>query len=77
MAKAEIVEEVLSKLIHLPEDKLREVLDFVDFLNFKEASRNRGSAEAILSCFGTWKFEAGEWDEIEGFIQMTREMNNG
>lgn len=67
---AQLAERVRSKLYELPEEKIAEVLDFVDFLAERYAKpkqipvSKRGSREALLECIGIWAFEPGELDEL-------------
>ena len=66
---AHLIEEVQLHLSQLPEDKVAEVLDFVQFLVARNALSphpRRGSLEALQECIGIWEFEPGELDEILG-----------
>ena len=64
-----------SKLQELPEDRLREVLNFVDVLRSHQLQQsNRGSPEALLRHVGTWSFAPGELDRLLADIQEIREM---
>jgi len=70
-----LLEELTSKLQELPEDRLQEVLDFVDFLRNRPIQRSkRGSPEALLQHVGAWSFEPGELDRLLADIQRMREM---
>lgn len=72
-----VLRELAGKLEKLPEDKLKEVEDFADFLLSRKdrvASPNRGSPEALLEHFGEASFENGELNELLGDIQEMREM---
>jgi len=67
---AQLAERVRTKLYELPEEKIAEVLDFVEFLAErytqlgKRPVSKRGSREALLECIGIWAFEPGELDEL-------------
>jgi len=71
----EILRDLASKLQELPEDRLREVLNFVDVLRSHQLQQsNRGSPEAVLRHAGTWSFAPGELDCLLADIQEMREM---
>ncbi len=71
----ELLRDLAGKLQELPEDRLREVLDFVDFLQGHRIQQsNRGSPEALLRHVGTWSFAPGELDRLLADIQEMREM---
>lgn len=72
---------LLDRLMHtaagVPDDKLREVVDFADFLEQRQNDREpaRGSAEAILQALdrvGPLEFEPGELDELLDEIERMR-----
>jgi len=65
---------VSEKMKGFPEDAIKEVLDFIEFLRSKKEHGKRGSPEAILRHLGTWKFEKGELDNILEEIQKFREL---
>jgi len=72
----ELLRDLTGKLQELPEDRLREVLDFVDFLRSNRIQQsNRGSPEALLRHVGTWSFAPGELDRLLADIQEMREMD--
>jgi len=72
----EFLRDLTGKLQELPEDRLREVLDFVDFLRSHRIQQsNRGSPEALLQHVGTWSFAPGELDRLLADIQEMREMD--
>ena len=72
----ELLRDLAGKLQELPEDRLREVLDFVDFLRSNRIQQsNRGSPEALLRHVGTWSFAPGELDRLLADIQEMREMD--
>ncbi|HHT9137910.1 MAG TPA: DUF2281 domain-containing protein [Candidatus Wunengus sp. YC60] len=60
----------------LPEEAIKEVMDFIEFLRSKKENGKRGSPEAILSHLGKWKFEKGELDNILSDIQKFRELED-
>ena len=71
----ELLRDLAGKLQELPEDRLREVLDFVDFLRSHQLQQSkRGSPEALLQHVGTWSFAPGELDRLLADIQEMREM---
>ncbi len=67
---------VSEKMKGFPEDTIKEVLDFIEFLRSKKEHGKRGSPEAILRHLGTWKFEKGELDNILEDIQKFRELED-
>ena len=68
---------VSEKMKGFPEDTVKEVLDFIDFLRSKKEDHGkRGSPEAILRHLGTWKFEKGELNNILEDIQKFRELED-
>lgn len=75
---AQLIKQVQSHLSRLPEDKVAEVLDFVQFLAARSAPAGRpgrGSLGALQECVGFWEFQPGELDEILadiGNLIMTR-----
>lgn len=77
---AQLAERVRTRLYELPEDKVAEVLDFVEFLAERYAQpkeipiSKRGSREALLECIGIWAFEPGELDELLTEIEHGRLM---
>jgi len=75
-ATPELLRDLTGKLQELPEDRLREVLDFVDFLRSHRIQQsNRGSTEALLRHVGAWSFAPGELDRLLADIQEMREMD--
>ncbi len=71
----ELLRDLAGKLQGLPEDRLREVLDFVDFLrDHRIQQSNRGSPEALLQHIGAWSIAPGELDRLLADIQEMREM---
>jgi len=72
----ELLRDLMGKLQELPEDRLREVLDFVDFLRSHPIQVSKcGSPEALLRHVGTWSFVPGELDCLLADIQEMREMD--
>lgn len=70
-----LLKELISKLEGLSENRLQEVVDFVDFLRSRPIQQsNRGSPDALLQHAGTWSFEPGELDRLLAEIQEMREM---
>lgn len=77
-ATPELLRDLAGKLQELPEDYLREVSDFVDFLRSHQLQQsNRGSPEALLCHVGTWSFAPRELDRLLADIQEMREMEFG
>ena len=56
-------DRIIEKLQNLPESKLREVLDFVEFLSWKGASQ--GQNDPLLSVVGSLSGKMLSADEIE------------
>lgn len=48
----DIIKELSDKIKGLPEDNIREVIDFIEFLKSKKENREKGSPEVILKHFG-------------------------
>jgi hypothetical protein len=70
-----LIQAIVSQLQFLSQESLQEVLDFTEFLRWKTKATlqpNRGSAEALLSCAGTWLFENGEREKLEKEIREMR-----
>jgi hypothetical protein len=74
LTEKELTTVVSEKMKGLPEDAIKEVMDFIEFLISKKDPGKRGSPEAILKHVGTWKFEKGELDNILEDIQKFREL---
>lgn len=71
----QLLRDLTSKLQELPDNRLREVLDFVDFLRKRQLQQPKsGSPEALLKHVGTWTFSPGELDRVLADIQEMREM---
>lgn len=64
LTEKELTTAVSEKMKGLPDDAIKEVMDFIEFLKSKKDTGKRGSPEAILKHAGTWKFEKGEPDNI-------------
>ena len=69
-----LIKELSDKIKGLPEDNIREVIDFVEFLKSKKERGKQGSPEVILRHCGSWKFQKGELDNILEEIQKLREI---
>lgn len=70
-----LLKKLTDRLEELPEEKLGEVLDFVDFLQTRlETKPERGTPEALLAHAGSWNFEPGELDRLLNNIQDLRDM---
>lgn len=76
LTEKELTTAVSEKMKGLPDDAIKEVMDFVEFLKSKKDVGKRGSPEAILKHVGTWKFEKGELDDILEDIQKFRELED-
>jgi len=69
-----LIQQMVSEVQDLPDQMLREVLDFMGYLKQKEKSSiSRGSPEAILHHAGAWVFEPGELDDLLTDIATERE----
>ena len=71
-----LIQAIITQLQDLPQERIQEVSDFVEFLKRKTQSASqpkRGSAEALLTCAGTWVFNEGERETLENEIQTMRE----
>ncbi len=58
--QVEFKEKILEKIVELPEDKLKEVLDFIDFL-----SKKKKCEDPILKVAGCLSGSALSAEEIE------------
>ena len=70
----DLTKAVSDKMKGLPDDSIREVMDFIDFIKSKKETLKKGSPEAILKHVGVWRFEMGELDNILEDIQKLREI---
>lgn len=70
----DLTKAVSDKMKGLPDDSIREVMDFIEFLKSKKEMLKNGSPEAILKHAGVWRFERGELDNILEDIQKLREI---
>lgn len=66
---AQLRQSAIEKLNALPQEKLIEVLDFIDFITVYPHKRETTPSalpapDAFLECAGTWEFEPGELEEI-------------
>jgi len=78
--KQQIETRLATAVRGLPPDKMRQVIDFANYLRSKYASDapRRGSAEVILQTLaqvGPLQFAPGELDTLLGEIQTMREMD--
>lgn len=66
-------ETIISKIRRLPEPLLREVDDFVDFLQMRRGgvSASSQSTHPIMAAFGLWKDEA-DLDDLVDRIYANR-----
>jgi len=72
-----LLDQVVLELRDVPEEKMVEVLDFVEVLKRRRREKPaRGSAEAILPWEGTWQFEPGELENLLKDIEQSREMED-
>jgi hypothetical protein len=76
---AQLRQSAIEKLNALSQEKLMEVLDFIDFITvYSRRRKTTPSAlpapDAFLECAGTWEFEPGEWEEILQDIEQSRLM---
>ena len=70
-----LLKGLTSKLQELPEDRLQEVVDFLQSRPIQQPER--GSPEALLQHVGTWSFEPGELDRLLADIEEMRETELG
>lgn len=71
----DLTKEVSAKVKGLSANRVKEVLDFIEFLSLKEKKKpKKGSPKTILKHIGTWRFEGGELDGILKEIAELREM---
>ena len=70
----DLIKELSDKIKGLPEDNIREVIDFIEFLKSKKEKGKKGSPEVILKHSGSWKFQKGELDNILEDIKKLREI---
>jgi hypothetical protein len=67
-----LIQSIISQLDDLPQESLQEILNHVESL--KPNHPKRGSAEALLTCAGTWVFDEGEREMLEKEIQAMRDV---
>ncbi|MGR3309558.1 MAG: DUF2281 domain-containing protein [Candidatus Brocadiales bacterium] len=70
----DLTKAVSDKMKGLPDDSIREVMDFIEFLKSKKEGLKKGTPEAILKHVGVLRFERGELDNILENIQKLREI---
>ncbi len=72
---SQVLKELTEKLQELPEDRLQEVLDFVESLRSQSTPRRvRGSPEALLPHAGAWTFTQGELEGLLADLERLREL---
>lgn len=72
-------QSAVEKLNMLSDEKVIEVLDFIDSLTLHPRKRQPApdtlpAPDAFLECAGTWEFEPGELEEILQDIEQSRLM---
>ena len=72
----DLIKELSDKIKEHPENNIREVMDFIEFLKSKKEKTKKGSPEVILKHAGSWRFEKGELDNILQDIQRLREIED-
>lgn len=70
--RKQILKEMVADLESLPEARLEEVREFVEFLKRKTSQEGRGAPEALLRSFGSWQGPAGELDRLVAEIYDAR-----
>ncbi len=69
-----LIGQTVSKLRILPPEAVRQVADYVEFLQTKYRSVSPvGSPESLLACWGKWQFTPDERAALDACIQSTRE----
>ena len=76
MTDKKLTAVVSEKMKGLPENTIKEALDFIDFLRSKKEQVKRGAPEVVLKHLGTCKFEEGELDNILEDIQKLRALED-
>jgi len=72
---AQLRQSAVVKLNLLPQAKLVEVLNFIDFVRTRPIRpRSLPAPDAFVECAGAWKFEPGELEEILQDIKQSRLM---
>ena len=67
-----LVKQIVDEVQRLPEDLIREVLDFIGYLQIKYETRSREDREtALLATFGSWEDDR-EPEEIVQDIYTNR-----
>ncbi len=69
--RQQIISRMIADLETLPQERLEEVRDFVEFLKQRTQPR-RGSPAALLEFFGTWEGPTGELDQLVEEIYQAR-----
>ncbi len=70
----DLSKKLSEKIEGLPEDNIKEVINFIEFLKAKKIKEKKGTPEIILKHTGVWRFEKGELDNILEDIQKLREI---
>jgi len=73
--KQTLLDQLVSVAQSLSTDKLLEALDFVGYLRYqvlRATPPERGSAQALLSHFGTFHFGSGELDQLLADVVQMR-----
>ncbi|MCL5957979.1 MAG: DUF2281 domain-containing protein [Chloroflexi bacterium] len=70
--RRQIIKEMVDGLDALPDERLEEVRDFVEFLRRKAGGPKRGSPEALLQLLGSWDGPSGELDRLVEEIYEAR-----
>ena len=68
-----LIQQMGSEVQGLPDQMLREVLDFIGTLKQQKEPMYKGSPKAILRHTGAWVFEPGEVDGLLSEIAIERE----
>lgn len=78
-ARTQLLKRLVQTAEGLPDDKLSEIVDFAEFLDWKQdgvqkQEPERGSPAAILRALdrGGLQFEPGELDELLADIEQSR-----
>lgn len=75
----QLKQSVIEKLNDLSEEKLVQVLDFIELITtsqprFEARPDMLPAPDAFVECAGTWEFEPGELEEILQDIEHSRLM---
>ena len=72
LQRKQIINDMINDLEALPDERLKEVRDFVEFLRRKTVTPRRGSPYALLRSFGSWEGAPGELDGLVAEIYESR-----